>query len=787
MATRKYHRKSNRKSNKRFRKTRSKRQRGGESHPDDETQPDGEETQDKKLLKAVMENKFDDVKKALDNGADVNAKDIDGWTALIWASENGHTKIVEMLLDKGADVNAISGSSISALHFASNQGHIDIVKMLLDKGAKVDAKTNSRNTALIWASEKGHKEVVEMLLDKGADVNAKDNDGKTALILASVNGDKEIVTMLLDKGADVNSKDDDGDTALILASLNGHKEIVTMLLKKGADVNTTDEEGETALIVASLKGHTEIVVMLLDNGADVNTKNEDGETALQVATLKGHTKIVELLKKAMVIKEENFIVDKFCKEATETTYFDPNEGGEVTRDIQEYLQEDKDNIMLIYKSNKADLDLEYFGTTRTIITNAFKDKINLFFGCNKIAEIARVPPESEFNKNDIYFKLNKIGLVGTSSEYCDIKTLLENKEHQLFAIKNLDKKYPSFVSHNVLYGEDRRRLVSGSHCQGGDSASVSTLIKAYPKNEEFPEISNSNMLQETTRTQPSPPPVQQLQQQTLPPPPPATLPRQHGMGNLGGSNRTKKNKRKTRKTRKTKKSNKKFRKTRSKRQKGGTPPSPPSIEYMIDAIEEDEEEQVKHLLEMGADVNATEPSSGNTPLIEASAFKLPKIVKMLLEKRADVNVKNKKGNTALMEAINCDWVDPEFDKSWYLVEYDITEIMEMLLAAGADVNVVNDDGKTALDIAKKTECSKKIQSPLKRHNIEQFIPRHLQTQQDRKKDRIKLTWALREKDVGNRGDGTMPYELRHEIGKYLGGGKRRTRKSKKSKRKTKKH
>jgi hypothetical protein len=40
-------------------------------------------------------------------------------------------------------------------------------------------------------------------------------------------------------------------------------------------------------------------------------------------------------------------------------------------------------------------------------------------------------------------------------------------------------------------------MISGSHCQGGDAASVSTLIKAYPKNDKFPEISDSNMLQET--------------------------------------------------------------------------------------------------------------------------------------------------------------------------------------------------------------------------------------------------------------------------------------------------
>ena len=137
------------------------------------------------------------------------------------------------------------------------------------------------------------------------------------------------------------------------------------------------------------------------------------------------------------------------------------------------------------------------------------------------------------------FKLSRIGLLGTSSEYCNIKTLLENEEHQLFAIKSLNTNYPSFVSHNVLYGEDRRRLVSASHCQGGDAASVSMLIKAYPKNEEFPEISNSNMLQETS--------------EPFPPPPPAETQDSDQEVGFGGKRRTKrKTKRKSKKSKKSK-------------------------------------------------------------------------------------------------------------------------------------------------------------------------------------------------------------------------------------------
>ena len=61
----------------------------------------------------------------------------------------------------------------------------------------------------------------------------------------------------------------------------------------------------------------------------------------------------------------------------------------------------------------------------------------------------------------------------------------------MFAIKSLNIKYPSFVSHNVLYNSNiGNALTSGSHCQGGDAAYVSELILAYP----VVEPSNSNML-----------------------------------------------------------------------------------------------------------------------------------------------------------------------------------------------------------------------------------------------------------------------------------------------------
>jgi len=166
--------------------------------------------------------------------ADINAD-------LLNEVENGNMHIVEELLANGADVNAKNKDGWSALMVASLKGHTEIVKALLANSADVNAKDFVGTTALMLASFKGHTETVMVLLAKGADVNANMKGG-TALISASQEGHTEIVKALLANGTDVNAKDFIGRTALMLASFNGHTDIVKILLAKGAD--------ETALMSA---------------------------------------------------------------------------------------------------------------------------------------------------------------------------------------------------------------------------------------------------------------------------------------------------------------------------------------------------------------------------------------------------------------------------------------------------------------------------------------------------------------------------------------------------------
>lgn len=159
-------------------------------------------------------------------GVDVDASDEDGRTALYWASELGHNRIVQMLLDSGAEVDARGGYYGNALQAALANGHGNIVHMLLDRGADINAQGRAYGNALQVASHKGQDKVVQNLLDRGVDVNAQTGPYGNALRVASHRSHDKIVQMLLDAATDVHAQGGHYGNALQAASARGHDKIV---------------------------------------------------------------------------------------------------------------------------------------------------------------------------------------------------------------------------------------------------------------------------------------------------------------------------------------------------------------------------------------------------------------------------------------------------------------------------------------------------------------------------------------------------------------------------------
>ena len=190
------------------------------------------------------------VRKLIASGADVNARDKDGSTALMRAAGIRKTEIVRVLLEHGADVNARDEWGETALAKVPNcVGGFDIA----DDG-----------TVEITLPKQGKREleIFKMLVEAGADINVKDRRLFTALTYAASDGDLKAVGFLLDLGADINAKNGIGRTPLTEAAWGGHSKVVRFLLEKGADVNAKDNAGETALDYARKTGNDEIVALL---------------------------------------------------------------------------------------------------------------------------------------------------------------------------------------------------------------------------------------------------------------------------------------------------------------------------------------------------------------------------------------------------------------------------------------------------------------------------------------------------------------------------------------------
>jgi ankyrin repeat protein len=102
------------------------------------------------------------VKRLLDEGADINAKD-GGLTLLIKAATEGYLKTAKLLIDKGADINARTNEGGSALMAASIGGYTKIVELLVNAGANTKVKNNMGYTAEMYANEKGYTNIIQLL------------------------------------------------------------------------------------------------------------------------------------------------------------------------------------------------------------------------------------------------------------------------------------------------------------------------------------------------------------------------------------------------------------------------------------------------------------------------------------------------------------------------------------------------------------------------------------------------------------------------------------------------
>ncbi len=120
------------------------------------------------FVKSAKENRMEDFQRLLKQGANVNASDERGYTALIWVAGRGNLNAAQKLLDAGADINAKTVDNVTALIRAASWGHFEVVKLLVARGADLNVKGKDGWTATQAASLFGHEEIKQFLVQHGA-------------------------------------------------------------------------------------------------------------------------------------------------------------------------------------------------------------------------------------------------------------------------------------------------------------------------------------------------------------------------------------------------------------------------------------------------------------------------------------------------------------------------------------------------------------------------------------------------------------------------------------------
>ncbi|EAY18668.1 hypothetical protein TVAG_062730 [Trichomonas vaginalis G3] len=157
----------------------------------------------------------------------------------IYSTQFKTLSFCEYFLSCGANIDAKDESGETALHIATQVNSTEIVEFLISHGAKINQKDNDGFTALHCTIFYFNKELAELLVTHGANINEKDYDGKTPLHIAAFNNIKEVAELLISHGANINEIDASGRTALDVAIYTNSKEMMELLFSHDAEFNST--------------------------------------------------------------------------------------------------------------------------------------------------------------------------------------------------------------------------------------------------------------------------------------------------------------------------------------------------------------------------------------------------------------------------------------------------------------------------------------------------------------------------------------------------------------------
>ncbi|MBM7557798.1 ankyrin repeat domain-containing protein [Halanaerobacter jeridensis] len=304
-----------------------------------------------------MTNNLEELFRAIDAGdrkqvnrlskeGEINTTLENGVTPLMISTKAGQLEITKKLLEAGAEVEATNEKGKTALEIAIRNQNPQLINLLRNYGAEYEPD----KTDLMQAVFKGDDDKFQAELKKSQAINKKDADGHTPLIWATKFGDLQQVKALVKNGADLEKETARGQTALFYACKQEAEKIAKFLIDQGAQVNNFDNLDFTPLMISK---NINIVKLLVESGAEVNYETEHGFSPLGIAASRGDSELVE------------YFLENLDLQQTEDNGFKPLKNAITNQNqavIQQLLEAGvdpnyKDNVALDYAIKEGEEEL----------------------------------------------------------------------------------------------------------------------------------------------------------------------------------------------------------------------------------------------------------------------------------------------------------------------------------------------------------------------------------------------------------------------------------------------
>jgi ankyrin repeat protein len=275
------------------------------------------------LLYAARRGQEDEVRRLLQEGADVDAQDMaEGRGALLSAVLGAHLEVARLLLSAGARLDRMDHQGVMAAEAASRSRSVrgggakgERAQALWDEvEAAIEAALSraprapgaAAEAALRLAAAEGRAAQVAEFLSAGARADAPDPWNTSALGFAALRGHAALIGPLLKAGADPARRTRrqlyfdrlELHSPLGWAVLRGHAAVVAALAAHGVPIDLPDPWGDTPLMVAARHNRAEVIEALLSAGANLAHRNRRGQRAADIAQASGHAALAQRLQPA---------------------------------------------------------------------------------------------------------------------------------------------------------------------------------------------------------------------------------------------------------------------------------------------------------------------------------------------------------------------------------------------------------------------------------------------------------------------------------------------------------